>query len=119
MVIAAAPLVQRDIWWADFGDPRGSEAGYRRPVVIVQTDALNASRLRTVICMPLTSNTAWRASPWNLFLSARSTGLTKDSLAQAALTLALDRSQLIEPVGRVSPAQLTKLFACLDIALGR
>lgn len=116
---SAAPLAQRDIWWADLGEPRGSEAGYHRPVVIVQSDALNASRQRTAICIPLTSNTAWRASPWNLFLSAKSTGLTKDSLAQAALILTIDRDRLIERIGRVAPAQLSKLFDCLDIALGR
>ena len=119
MVIVADALAQRDIWWADLGEPRGSEAGYHRPVVIVQADALNASRQRTAICVPLTSNTAWRESPWNLFLSARSTGLTKDSLAQAALVLAIDRDRLTERIGRVSPAQLARLFDCLDIALGR
>ncbi|WP_309622535.1 type II toxin-antitoxin system PemK/MazF family toxin [Novosphingobium sp.] len=119
MVTAAATLAQCDIWWADLGEPGGSEAGYHRPVVIVQSDALNASRHRTVICVPLTSNTDWRASPWNLFLSARSTGLTKDALAQAALTLTIDRDRLIERIGRVSSVQLTRLFGCLDIALGR
>jgi mRNA interferase MazF len=119
VVNAALPIAQRDIWWADLGEPRGSEAGYHRPVVVIQSDALNASRHRTAICVPLTSNITWRASPWNLFLSASSTGLDKDSLAQAALTFALDRERMIERIGRISPAQLRKVFDCLDLTLGR
>ena len=112
-------IAQRDIWWADLGEPSGAEAWFHRPVVVIQSDALNASRHRTVICVPLTGNTTWRTLPWNLFLPANSTGLDKDSLAQAGLVFALDRERHLERIGRVSEAQLRALFRCLDLCVGR
>ena len=112
-------IAQGDVWWADIGDPVGSAPGYRRPVVVVQGDAITRSGIATVVCVPLTSNLNWGVAPTCLPLSARATGLPKDSVAQANAITSLDASQLTERIGRVSPLQLTRLFACLDIALGR
>ena len=112
-------VVQGDIWRADLGQPVGSVRGYRRPVVIVQGGLLNGSRINTVICIPLTSNLDWEAIPTCLRLPAKATGLDRGLVAQAWQIMAADRSQLIEPVGRISARQLVQLLAKLDTALGR
>ena len=114
------PMVaQGEVWWADLGQPVGSVPGYRRPVVIVQGGLLNGSRIGTVICIPLTSNLDWEAIPTCLRLPAKSTGLDRDSVAQASQIMTADKSQLIEPIGRISERQLGQLMAKLDVALGR
>lgn len=119
MVDAPGAILQGDIWWADLADPPGSTAGYRRPVVVVQGDAINQSRIGTVICIPLTSNLAWAKAPGNLALNARDTGLDRDSVAQVTLVLAVDKACLTERVGRISPRLLSRLLAGLDLILGR
>jgi mRNA interferase MazF len=86
---------------------------------VVQADSFNRSALGTVLCVPLTSNLKWGAAPGNAVLSARSTGLAKDSVANVTQLLAVDKSQLTEQAGRISHRQLALLFAGLDIVLGR
>lgn len=83
---------QGDVWWADLGEPSGSEPGFRRPVVVVQGNALNRSRLATVVCVRLTSNVTWADAPGNTRLSAKVTGLSKESVAKASQITALDRA---------------------------
>jgi mRNA interferase MazF len=112
-------ISQADVWWADLGEPTGSGPGYRRPVVVVQCDAFNRSRIGTVVCVPLTSDMKWSAAPGNVTLSKRSTGLEKDSVANVSLLVALDKHQLIEQVGRISPRQLERVMVGIDIVLGR
>lgn len=112
-------IAQGEVWWADIGDPVRSAPGFRRPVVVVQGDSITRSGIASVVCVPVTSILGWAQAPTCLLLTARSTGLPKDSVAQTNGITTLDRSQLIERLGRVSPAQLTKLFDCLDIALRR
>ena len=110
---------RRDIWWADLGDPIGSTSGFHRPVIILQSDAINVSRLATYLCVPLTGNLRTQVAPWNMLLAAKATGLDKDSVAQLTLMLAINEAQLIERVGRIPERQLDQLFAKLDLALGR
>ena len=112
-------LAQGEVWWADLAAPSDSEPGFRRPVVIVQGDALNRSRIATVICVPLTSNLRWSNAPGNVSLSARSTGLPKESVANVSQIVALDKEVLTECVGKVSQAKLQLIFGGIDIALGR
>ncbi len=112
-------IFQGEIWWADLGEPIGSEAGYRRPVVILQTDAVNQSRIGTVICIPLTSNLTRAAIPGNVLLSAKTTRLDKDSVANTALIVAINKFVLIEQIGKISHRQIQQIFAGLDIILGR
>lgn len=112
-------MSQGEVWWADLPIPGGSEPGFRRPVVIVQGDALNRSRIATVVCVPLTSTLRWADAPGNVLLTARTTGLSKDSVANVSQVVALDRAILTDRVGRVSRAKLELLLSGIDVVLGR
>jgi len=111
-------ISQADIWWADLPKPTGSGPGLRRPVVVVQGDSLNRSRIATVVCVPLTSNIKWSNAPGNVLLPARSTGLAKDSVANVSQVVALDKT-LLEHVGRLSRSQLGLVLSGIDVVLGR
>lgn len=110
---------QGDVFWASLADPTGSGPGFRRPVVIVQGDAFNASRLATVVVVPLTSSLRWAAAPGNVLLPAERTGLPKDSVANVSQIVAVDRSVLSERVGHVAEADLGLVLAGIDLVLGR
>jgi mRNA interferase MazF len=110
---------QGEVWWADIGEPIGSAPGFRRPVVVVQCNALNRSRIGTVICVPLTSNLKWEIAPGNVLLKSRLTGLPKDSVANVSQIAALDKNQLSERSGKVPRRQLNVILAGVDVVLGR
>jgi len=112
-------ISQGDVLWADLGEPVGSEPGFRRPVIVVQGDNFNRSALRTVVAVPLTSNLRWAAAPGNVRLTARATGLPRDSVANVSQLVALDRSILIERIGRLSSSKLELVLAGIDTVLGR
>ncbi len=112
-------LAQGEIWWADLPVPGGSGPRFRRPLVVVQGNPLNQSRLPTVVCVPLTSNLAWEAAPGNTRLPAKATGLPKDSVANATQLFAIDRSFLSTRVGKLAPKRLEQLMASIDVVLGR
>jgi mRNA interferase MazF len=112
-------ISQGDVWWADLGTPSGSEPGFTRPVVVVQGDALNRSRLATVVCVPLTSNLGWAEAPGNVLLSARTTSLPKDSVANISQIVTLDRTVLTERVAKLSRAKLELVLSGIDVVLGR
>ena len=110
-------IAQRHVYWANLSDPTGSGPGFRRPVLGVQGDALNRSHIRTVVCVPLTSNLRWADAPGNVFLPARTTGLPKDSVANASQIITLDRELLTEEVGKLSKRQLELVLAGIDIVI--
>jgi mRNA interferase MazF len=110
---------QGDVFWASLADPTGSGPGFRRPVVVVQGDAFNASRLATVVVVPLTSNLRWAAAPGNVLLAAERTGLPKDSVANVSQIVAVDRSILSERVGHLPEADVALVLAGIDLVLGR
>jgi len=112
-------ISQGEVWWADIPPPIGSGPGFRRPVVVVQGDALNRSRIGTAVCVPLTSNLRWKDAPGNVLLSARSTGLSKDSAANVSQIVALDRPLLNQRAGKLSTAKLQLLLTGIDVILGR
>jgi mRNA interferase MazF len=86
---------------------------------VVQGDAINRSRIDTVVCVPLTSNLKWALAPGNVSLPSRVTGLPRDSVANVSQIVTLDRSQLTERAGRLSPAKLGLVLAGIDVILGR
>jgi mRNA interferase MazF len=112
-------IAQGEIWWADLGEPTGSAPDFRRPVLIVQCDAINASSINTAVCVPLTSNLKWGGAPGNVILRAGISCLPKDSVANVSLIVALDKQQLTERVRKIPRRQLDLVVAGIDVILGR
>jgi mRNA interferase MazF len=112
-------IAQGEVWWADLPEPSGSEPGFRRPVIVVQGDAFNRSRIETVVCVPLTSTLRWADAPGNVLLESRMTGLPKDSVANVSQIITLDRASLTERAGKLSTAKLASLLFGVDVVLGR
>lgn len=107
-----------EIWWADLREPRGSEPGYRRPVLIVQSDLFNRSRIETVLTVALTSNTRLGSAPGNVVLSRRESGLQRPSVANVSQLIALDRVYLTERVHKVTDQVLERVDEGLRLVLG-
>jgi mRNA interferase MazF len=95
-----------EIWWADLDEPAGSEPGYRRPVLVVQNDAFNRSRIATVIAVVVTSNLRLLDAPGNVLLPARVSGLRKDSVANVSKIVTIDRSTLTTRAGHIDAATM-------------
>ncbi len=112
-------ISQGDIWWAELPAATGSGPGFRRPVVIVQSDALNRSQLATVVCVPLTTNLRWADAPGNILLTARITNLPHDSVANVSQVLTIDKILLTEHVGKLTRAKIELLLSGIDVILGR
>lgn len=112
-------VAQGEVWWADLGEPRGSKPGFRRPVLVIQGESLNRSRIATVVCVALTSNVKWAEAPGNVLLSERATGLPKESVANVAQIVTLDRSELTERVGKLPRPKLELVLSGVDVVLGR
>ena len=108
-----------DVWWTDLPDPAGSEPGYRRPVVVVQGDPLNRSRIATVVCVVVTSNLKWAQAPGNVRLSAGESGLPRASVVNVSQIVTLDRSRLVEHVGRIGAPKLDSILVGIELVLGR
>lgn len=112
-------ISQGDIWWADLPPPAGSGPGLRRPVIVIQSDAFNRSRIATVVCVPLTTNTRWADVPGNVLLAAEATNLPHDSAANASQVITIDKELLAEHVGKITRSKLELVLAGLDAILGR
>ena len=112
-------VVQRgEVWWADLGEPIGSGPGFRRPVLVVQSEPFNRSRIRTVLCVVITSNVALLKAPGNVLIPAGSAGLPKDSVANVSQVITLDRDYLLERAGQVPLDILAGIDAGLKLVLG-
>ena len=112
-------ISQGEVWWAELAAPSGSGPGYRRPVVVVQGDAFNRSAIGTIVSVPLTSTLRWADAPGNVRLTARSTGLPRDSVANVSQIVTLDRSILTERVGKLARSKVDLILSGIDIVLGR
>jgi mRNA interferase MazF len=107
-----------EIWWADLGEPEGSEPGFRRPVLIVQSDAFNQSRLRTAIAVVLTANLNLVDAPGNVLIPAKASGLSKDSVANVTQVITVDTDFLTEQAGRIRGRILKDVDNGLRLVLG-
>ncbi len=105
------------IWWASVPDPVGAMPGYRHPVLIVQANSFNRSRIRTVLAVILTSNLELAKAPGNVLLTARSTGLTKDSVANVSQILTIDKALLTEEVGQLNQKDMIRVETGLRLVL--
>ena len=112
-------VVERgQVWWTDLGDSVGSEPGCRRPVLIVQSDAFNRSRIRTVIAVVLTANLRLIDAPGNVLVPARAAGLPKDSVANVSQVVTIDKDFLTDLAGRIKPPLLSDVDSGLRLVLG-
>lgn len=111
--MSEAGLERGEIWWADLPQPRGSEPVHRRPVLIIQADPFNRSRIQTVIVAVITSNIQRATAPGNVSVSSRAAGLPKDSVVNVSQVLTLDRRFLTERAGTLPP----RLQAAVDDGL--
>lgn len=102
-----------EVWWADLDEPRGSEPGDRRPILIIQDDGFNRSRIATVLAVVITSNLRLVDAPGNVLIPARTAGLPKDSVANVSQIVTIDRDFLDERTGRLP----TRLMAAVDAGL--
>jgi mRNA interferase MazF len=107
-----------EIWWASLPSPKGSGPGRRRPVLIVQSDAFNASRIQTVIAAVITSNHDLHAAPGNLLLRRKDSGLTKDSVVNVSQLITVDKTYLTERVGRLPKRHTGAIDEGLRLVLG-
>jgi len=110
-------VLRGEIWWARLPVPRGSEPGYRRPVVIVQSDAFNRSNISTVLVAAISSNLRLAEAPGNVYLKRRESRLPKDSVVNVSQLLTIDKNYLAEKVGTISAKRMLELEEGLRIVL--
>ncbi|MBD1214113.1 type II toxin-antitoxin system PemK/MazF family toxin [Anabaena sp. FACHB-1250] len=111
-------VMQRgEIWWAELPIPVASEPGYRRPVLIIQSDEFNRSRIRTVIAAVLTTNLRLAQAPGNILLTTDETGLSQDSVVNVSQVITVDKSFLIEQVGQVDNSAMLLINEGLRLVL--
>ena len=111
-------VVQRgEVWWAELGEPRGSEPRFRRPLLVVQADAFNRSRIATTVAVALTSNLRLVAAPGNVLVPKRASGLPKDSVATVSKIVTVDREVLTARAGKVGGELLAAVEDGLRLVL--
>jgi mRNA interferase MazF len=111
-------MTRGEIWWAEFGIPYGSEAGFTRPVLKVQDNSFNESRIKTSIVLPLTTNLRLLDAPGNVFISKKESKLTDDSVIIIAQLYAIDRGRLKKKISRVGKEIMEKVEVGMKLVLG-
>ena len=106
------------VWWAELPEPTGSEPGYRRPVLVVQIDDFNKSRIGTIVAVVITSHLALADAPGNVFLPAREAGLPRDSVANVSQVVTLDKGMLVGELRRVQADTMRAVESGLRLVLG-
>jgi mRNA interferase MazF len=106
------------ICWADLGEAAGSKPAKRRPVLVVQSDPFNTSRLNTTVAAVITSNTALAAMPGNVFLPSIASGLPKDSVVNVTALVTLDKTDLDAPTGHLPTSLMNEVDRGLRRVLG-
>ena len=110
-------MTRGELWWVDLSAPRRSGPGFRRPVVVIQSDTFNRSRIQTVIVAAVTSNLRLAAAPGNVLLPKRHSRLSKDSVVNVSQILTLDKAYLTERVGRLPAKYLSTIDTGLRLVL--
>ena len=111
-------MIRGEIWWAEFGIPYGSEAGFTRPVLIVQDDSFNTSRINTIVVIPLTTNLRLLDAPGNVFIRKKESKLTYDSVIIVAQLYAIDRGKFKEKISKVGKEIMEQVEVGLKLVLG-
>jgi mRNA interferase MazF len=111
-------ILRGTVWWVNLPEPSGSEPGYRRPVIVVQSNSFNRSRIHTVVSIVLSSNARLAEAPGNVRVPARESGLPRESVANVSQVVTLDRRFFTEPCGRLSPRTMDAVDGGLRLVLG-
>lgn len=106
-----------EIWWASLGEPHGSAPGFRRPVLVVQSNDFNESAIRTSICAAITSNMRLANAPGNVRVTRRVSGLPHDSVINVSQLITLDKQILTENVGRLPAQSMRDVDAGIKLVL--
>lgn len=106
-----------EVWWASLQAPKGSDPGYRRPVVVVQANEFNESRIATVLCAVVTSNERLAAAPGNVRIGGKGAGVRSGSVINVSQLITLSKTMLTERVGRLSNTTLEELDSGLRLVL--
>jgi mRNA interferase MazF len=107
-----------EIWWAALGQPFGSEPGYRRPVLVLQTDDFNDSPIRTVVVVAITSNLNLARAPGNVLCPRKDTGLSKSSVVNVSQVATIDKRALLERAGILAAPKLARVEEGLRLVTG-
>jgi mRNA interferase MazF len=110
-------MIRGAIWWAELPESVASEPGYRRPVLIIQSNAFNRSRIHTVIAVAITTNLRLAGAPGNVRLAARESGLPKDSVANVSQIITVDKTFLVEKCGQVREETMRAIDAGVRLVL--
>jgi mRNA interferase MazF len=98
-----------EIWWAELPEPTGSEPGYRRPLVVLQSNAFNKSNIRTVIAAVITSNLNLADAPGNLLLTAKKSKLPRKSVVNVSQLITVDKEFLTEKISQLPVGIMGKI----------
>lgn len=107
-----------EIWWAALGNPKGSEPGYKRPVLILQANEFNESRINTIIVVALTTNTALAMAPGNILVRPRESGLKKMSVINVSQMITINKDRLSEKVNMLSDSVMNQVESGVKLVLG-
>jgi mRNA interferase MazF len=119
LVAPGRVVVRRgEVWWASLPEPRSSGPGFRRPVLVIQSNPFNESRIGTVVVAVLTSNMRLAQAPGNVFLPEDHCGLPRDSVINVSQILTVDRAFLTEQVEELDPDIMAGVDAGLRLVLG-
>ena len=111
-------MTRGEIWWADLGLPFGSEPGFKRPVLIIQDDDFNRSKIKTIIVVPLTTNSLLAEAPGNVLFPKNETRLSKDSVAVVSQIVAVDKARMIEKETKLSNRLIEEIEKGILLVLG-
>ena len=111
-------MTRGELWWADFGLPFGSEPGFRRPVIIIQNDYFNRSKINTTIVIPLTTNMILADAPGNIIINKKESKLKKDSVITISQIEVIDRQRLVEKITKMDKTILEKIEYSIMFVLG-
>jgi mRNA interferase MazF len=110
-------ITQGDIYWMELDTPKGSEPGYRHPHVVVQNNLFNRSKIRTVLVCPLTSNLKRADAPGNVLLKKGEAHLPRQSVVNVSQVLAVDKDELAEYIGTITPQRLREVLNGIKLVL--
>ncbi|MGV0035209.1 MAG: type II toxin-antitoxin system PemK/MazF family toxin [Candidatus Azotimanducaceae bacterium WSBS_2022_MAG_OTU7] len=112
-------MQRAEVWWADLPGPAASEPGFRRPVLIVQSNEFNRSKINTIVVVAITSNLRLASAPGNVRLAKKAAGLNQESVVNVSQLVTLDKSFLTEKAGRLAPHKMQEVDEgmCLVLAL--